>query len=291
MRIIIHWLKEAFISLKRNFVWNAWSSILIVVCFFSFAVVLTAGLTAQYLASALEQKVDISVDLKPIDANYIDIKSELEKINGIKSVSFVSKEQTYQEMLVSLGDNDRVLRDLGDNPFYDSFVIQLVNPQEVKRVANEIQKKPYALEVEYGSAVSSTLFKITDAIQSWGIVITVAVAIITSLIVFVVIRSNISQRKLEIEIKQRVGASMFSVRTPYIIEALMLNSVSVIIVYGFFYIGYDWVVMKANSKVPFAPFLDKGDVMGAILMPLLLLGFSCAFIGSVLSTQRYLKRL
>ena len=124
-----------------------------------------------------------------------------------------------------------------------------------------------------------------------GLVISVVLITISSLVVFNTIRMAIFNRKEEIQMMKLIGADKGFIRGPFIVEAIVYGFIAAVIAMGLGVSG----LMLSRAKletygiqiestmhiiIAYAPF---------VLLGLIVIGAIIGIISSLLATRRYLK--
>lgn len=290
MFILWLWIKEAFTGLFRNMWWSLMAIFLSVSCLLFFSVSYIAGLNVKNFAGAIEQKIEIRVDLLNSVSNYSDLDTKLKAIEGVKTVAYISKDEAMGKVKIEMGKDADILSVLDTNPFPARFVIQVTSPEVLDGVVANIKTMNIAENVQYGEEYVSKMLSMTKIIRNAGILGTALSAIFTVFVVISTIRINIVQRRNEIRVKQLIGAGMATIRFPFVLEALMLTCLSGAIVYGIFYFGYGKVIELAKSTIPYVPMVDTSVVTASLMGPLAALSIAIGFVGSFLSVRKFVKR-
>ena len=91
-------------------------------------------------------------------------------MSTVKSVTFSSKEEQYEKLTETMGDNWKIFE--GDaNPLYDAYIVDTNTPSDVKTVAEDAKKIEGVSEVQDGGANTERLFQLASFIRVWGLVI------------------------------------------------------------------------------------------------------------------------
>mgnify|MGYP003552606170 CR=1 FL=1 len=287
---IILWIREAFSGIFRNFTMNGFAFILSMLCFSVLAFWMVVGINAQYVSTNLENKVQISVILDDTIKDYGEVEKKIKELEGVESYRFISKEEAYKEMEQSLGDRKEMLTELEFNPLPASFQIKLKNPKEIEKIAKTIETWGITKNIKYGEKFIENLFSTTEKIKKVAYIIIVIMGISAGSMLYVSIRVNILNRNKEIEIKNLVGAGVFNIRIPFILEAMILTTLSSMVVLVIFYLGYDRMIAELSGGIAFASSVPVNEMMKKMIPTMLMAAASIGFISSFLSTQRYLKR-
>ena len=124
-----------------------------------------------------------------------------------------------------------------------------------------------------------------------GLVISVVLITISSLVVFNTIRMAIFNRKEEIQMMKLIGADKGFIRGPFIVEAIVYGFIAAVIAMGLGVSGLMLSRVKLETYgiqiestmhiiIAYAPF---------VLLGLIVIGAIIGIISSLLATRRYLK--
>jgi cell division transport system permease protein len=287
-----YFIQEVFRSLRRNN-WMSFASIgTVAVSLFVLGVFLLLVLNMNRMASALESQVQISVyledGLKADDRQ--DIASDIEALQGIESIRYISKDEAKARLEDRLGDQKYLLDALGDkNPLPDSFEVVVKSPDLVETAAKAIDRMDGVQEAKYGQDVIEHLFAITRLIRIFGLVLMVLLAGATLFIISNTIRLTVFARRKEIAIMKYVGATDWFIRWPFLLEGMVLGFVGGVIAAVALRSFYAAMAAKITDTLTFFPLMPQYPSMNYITVALLLTGMAIGALGSALSLKRFLK--
>lgn len=256
-------LKASF----QNIVRNAWLGIatIIVLVMALTSVNLLVGVNAllQNAVSVLEDKIDVTVFFKQ-DANetlVTQAKFFIADLPQVKSAELLPANEALErfkerhandpEILEALAELDgnplgATLRVKARSPGGYPFIIEtLKNPQ----FADAIESKSYDDHSEAITRVQS----LGENSRLIGMVLIGIFALIGILIVFNTIRVAIYTQREEIGIMRLVGASSVFVRTPFVIQGIILAAIALLITAAFVALGTAWI------EPALTPLYDGGD--------------------------------
>ena len=287
-----YFIQEVFRSLRRNN-WMSFASIgTVAVSLFVLGVFLLLVLNMNRMASALESQVQISVyledGLKADDRQ--DIASDIEALQGIESIRYISKDEAKARLEDRLGDQKYLLDALGDkNPLPDSFEVVVKSPDLVETAAKAIDRMNGVQEAKYGQDVIEHLFAITRLIRIFGLVLMVLLAGATLFIISNTIRLTVFARRKEIAIMKYVGATDWFIRWPFLLEGMVLGFIGGVITAVALRSFYAAMAAKITDTLTFFPLMPQYPSMNYITVALLLTGMAIGALGSALSLKRFLK--
>ena len=222
--------------------------------------------------------------------DYHKVYDALKAMQGVKSVTFSSKEEQYQKLTETMGDDWRVFE--GDaNPLYDAYIVDTNSPSDVPKVAEEAKKIEGVSEVQDGGANTQRLFELASFIRVWGLVIAGLLIFIAVFLISNTIRITIISRSREIQIMRLVGARNGYIRGPFLLEGAFIGLLGAAIPSVLVFFVYNMVYQSVNkSLVGQNLSMITPDVFIPLMTVLLfVIGIFIGSIGSGISMRRFLK--
>jgi cell division transport system permease protein len=293
-RTLVRHIREGLKSLGRNS-WMTFASIsavtvtLLLVCVF-----LVIMFNLNNMASNAERQVEIKVlvELTSEKNDQQELQSQIERIDGIQSVRFSSKEQELDKLIESLGENGQTFEMFDQsNPLYDAFVVKTSNPRDTPKVAAEIDKLDHTYKVTYGQEEVSRLFRIVEVSRNIGIALIIGLVFTAMFLISNTIKITIFARRKEIEIMKLVGATNGFIRWPFFIEGLLLGTLGSVIPIAILLGSYNsliqWIAPRVQGSfitlLPYNPFVFQ------ISLILIAIGAVIGVWGSLMSVRKFLK--
>lgn len=227
---------------------NAWLSVvtitILLLALFSINTLVTVRVISDSAISAIKEKVDISLYLKPEapEGDILALKSEIEANSKVKEVVYISKSAALESFREKYQNNQEVLaalKELGRNPLSPSFIIKPATVEESALLINELKVLDSAIiesrDFSDNSVVLEKISNITARVNEVGLFIILIFVLTSLLVVYNAIRVAIYTHRQEIEIMRLVGASNFFVYMPYIFSSFIYALLSVLIIVAIFF--------------------------------------------------------
>jgi len=187
------------------------------------------------------------------------IKRQLLQDNDIETVTFVPKEQSFEEIKNTMGENAMILDIFKDTPLPSSFELKLkkdyLDLARVKEKAAQLQRLDGIQEVQYGEKWLSSLITIARTVKGGSIFFGAAVFIAVTFITYSTIKIFLHRRKEEIETLKLLGASRGFIRLPFLIEGFFIGAlggiVSSLAILGL----YSFIIYKMVEFLPAMKFI------------------------------------
>lgn len=292
VRTIEYYIREVFISLRRNN-WMSVASIgTVAVSLFIFGMFLMMVMNMNKLAENMESQVQINAYLlDKVDREQArDIEKDLKEIEGVESVGFVTKDEAMERFKDRLGDQKTLLDALDEtNPLPDSFEVTVTNPDLVKTAAEKMEKLDGVECAKYGQDVMEHLFEITRLLRIFGFTLMLVLAFATLFIISNTIRLTVFARRKEIAIMKYVGATDWFIRWPFVMEGMVLGLFGSIIAAMVLRTAYTAMAEKVYDTLAFFPLIPEQPFLTYITIVVVISGMVVGAIGSAVSIKKFLK--
>jgi len=293
--MLIRSIRDSFKSVIRNFSLSLASISCITITLIIVSVSIMASLNVENFTKEIEKDLTIVafLDNDTTEEEVEMVKAKLDGISNISKYSFQSKKEIKEQMQKESDVFNTVLDDWEDDksPLKDTFQIKVKNVNEIASTAKSIKNIKQVSVVRYGEGMVDKLIEAFSSIQKATYIVVIALIIVTIFLIINTIKLTISARKREIGIMRLVGASNFTINTPFIIEGMILGTLGSIIpiiftTYGYmlFYNHFDgYLFSELIQLIKPEPFIYT--VSGIILI----IGIIVGTIGSASAVRKYLK--
>ena len=292
--VIGYFLSEGFRNVFKNK--KSTFSCLGVMCatMLLFGLFFTIGQNINSAVKNLEQEQGMQVFME-YDASEEDISKlseDLNRIEGVNSVTFVSKEEAYNTMKERLGKNEKALRGFTPDMFSVSYMVTLTDLSMNNQVYDAINNLDTVRLIQNKRDTIETLSKVGNTIQIVTFVMFAILILISLFIISNTIKLTVHARRKEISIMKYVGATNGFIRTPFIIEGIIIGLISgilsILIVGG----GYNYIATQLVQSETWQRLsinlLSFSDLFGQIVLVYMFLGVGIGIIGSSISMKKYL---
>jgi len=292
-----------------NFVRNMWLAIaamaimIVTLSIILFSVIVSA--TFHNTVDQITDKIDVSVYLKDstTDEQSQELVKDLKDLRGVKSVTYLSKDQALEVYRDQNAGNAALLQAINetDNPLPATIRIKPTDLNEIDTIRSYIDK-PAIAELQSDPSNDSgdrrvAIDKITHAtniLQRAGIGAVLIFATISVLIIFNTIQMAIFNRRDELQIMRLLGAGTWFIRGPFVVEAIIYGMLSAVI--SLLLINAVFVTASSSLQATSFGLLDIGysqqffeQHYWRLLLVQLALGILIGAASSIIATRRYLK--
>lgn len=258
-------IKFSLVDLVRNASLATMTVIVLSLLLISVNTVLGMRFLTRQAVSSVKDKIDLSIYLKSTTTNETinALTERLKKIPEVKEIKTISREQSLENFKLAYADRPEIMSALGeinDNPLGATLIIKTDDPKDYEQVITAINEPAFNDAVEDKSFADTRLTIdritiITSRLEQFIWAISFVFGLIAIIIIYTTFRVAIYTERVEIAVKKLVGASNWFVRGPYIVEAVILSTISLVIA-----LGTIWASAQALDPY-FSPLLSQSQIL------------------------------
>ncbi|CAN5130032.1 permease-like cell division protein FtsX [soil metagenome] len=293
-----------------NFIRNATLAIAaIAVMVITLTIVLFSIITNATLTHTIDDisaKIDVSVFLKDstTEAQGRELVAQLEKQPNVKSVSYLTKEDSLKRYIAQNSNNQTLATaaSLANNPIPATIIIKPRELNKIQDIKNFVTKKGTAELQTAGSPSYSgdrqkaieNISHATEVLRQIGAIAVAVFAVVSALIIFNTIQMAIFNRRDEIKIMRLLGASNWYIRGPYVVESAiygLLSAIASILIINSAFVASSNALQASSLGLLDINYASRyfAEHFLKFLIFQLMLGIVIGTASSVIATRRYLK--
>ena len=292
--VISYFLSEGFRNVFKNK--KSTFSCLGVMCatMLIFGLFFAIGQNIESMLTEIEDAQAIRVFLlqETTDERVAQIGEEIKAIEGVNTVVQKTREESYNEVKEGLGENTAALEALEPASFSESYVITLTDLDLNESVQEKINQIDGIKRITSSNQTITAL----SNIGKWIRIVTGSMLIVLILIsIFIIsntIKLTVHARRKEISIMKYVGATNNFIRTPFMIEGIIIglisSIISVLLVGGGYNLVRSKVMQSETAHTIGINILNFSELSTEITMVYIILGVGIGIIGSSISMKKYL---
>ena len=288
-------IRDAFKSVIRNFSLSLASISCITITLIIVAIAMVASLNVQNFTKEIEKDMTIVVflDNNTTQEQARKIEDKISRLDNVSKYTFQTKQEIKEKMQQESEVFNAVLEtwDDEDSPLKDSFQVKVKEIKEIGETAEEIKNIKHVSVVRYGEGMVDKMVTAFSSIEKVTYGIVLALILVTIFLIVNTIKLTISARKREISIMRLVGASNFTIKTPFIVEGMILGMFGSIVPIIITMYGYTALYKHFNGYlfselirlIKPEPFIYQTSLI------ILGIGIVVGMIGSSGAVRKYLK--
>ena len=306
--------KQGVKNIWRNKMFSLASIATMSACIFLFGLFFSILVNFQYIIKSAEEGVAITVFFNDdaTEEQKKEIGEQLESRDDVSEVKYVSSDDAWAEFQKEyFGDNPELAEGFkDDNPLAgsDNYEVYMktvkgdnkdliAKSKSLSATQQDLVKFAQSLDgvrqVNKSDVVANTLSSVNMLVAYVSIAI---IAILLGVSVFLIsntVTTGITVRKEEIAIMKYIGAKDFVVRSPFVIEGLIIGLFGAVIPLTLLYFLYDKAVVYIMEKFSILKniitFLPVGNVYIYLLPIGLAMGIGIGFLGSYFTVRKHLR--
>ena len=298
-------IKGGFLNFKRSGL-ISWAAVLVVTVTLSVITTIIFLQAVLYFSlNQIKDKVDVTIyfTVSAPEAKIMLLKSSLEKLPEVATVSYTSKEEALK-IFRDRHSNDyptiQALDEIGDNPLGAYLNVKAKEVSQYENIANFMKSDNTLVlgsssiidKVNYhqNKLVIDRLNTIISGAQKLGFLVTLLFVIISIIITFNTIRLTIFISKEEIGVMRLVGASKMHVRGPFMIEGAIYGFIATFITLFLFWPTAAWLGRNMTDFLGINMYDYYISNFFQIFIILLLSGIGLGIVSSFLAVRKYLNK-
>ena len=288
-----YFVSDAFRSLKRNKTISIASIITVFITFIVLGVFSLVAQNANLAISGVEDKIEIAVYLDDdisLD-NQKEIQVKLAEQDGVKDVTYLSKEEAYNDFKESTEDNEGMLQGytLESNPFPASFVVKIDDSSKIDDIASAVEDMDGVEEVKNQQDLVSSISAFVKGIRYVGTILFVILVAVSIFLIMNTTKLTVYSRRREVGIMKFVGATDWFIRWPFIIEGIVIGFFGALFAIFAIFGLYKYIISIVSSKMLIAQVVNISYVYTTMLWEFLLGGIVIGGIASYGALRKFLK--
>ena len=293
-------IKQGFKNIWHNLMFSLASVATMVACIFLFSLFFAVLMNLDSVVRDVEQEVGVTVFFEDgLPQERIDaIGNEIRAYDGVVSVDYTSAEEAWAQMQDEYFEGDPALAESfgTDNPLANSssYTVQVDEIEKQNDLVAYIMGLQGVSKVNQSAAAVETLSSFNSLVSYASMVIIMILLVVSVFLISNTVNVGINVRKNEIAIMKWIGATDIFVRSPFIVEGMLLGLIGAAIPLGIFYLGYNKIIDSVIGKFSLLGSLADATVPAAELFKILLpaglaLGVGIGLVGSIITVRKHLK--
>ena len=283
----------------RNTIKNKWFTLAsvatIAACLFLFGIFYAVIVNFQNIVKTAEEGVSVTVffDEGTPDERIAEIGDLIRNHTAVASANFISADEAWedfkQDYLEGYADG------FTENPLANSenFEIYLNDVSRQAELVSYLEAIDGVRRVNRSEVTANTLMGVNSLVAYVSIGM---IAILLAVSIFLIsntVMIGISVRKDEIAIMKYIGATDFFVRSPFVIEGIIIGALGSLIPMGIIYFLYNemivYIMTHFSSLTKLLAFVPVEQVFHYLVPISLGVGMGIGFIGSYVTVRRHIK--
>ncbi len=298
MRIstLLYTCKQGFKNIFRNKMFSLATIATIAACVFLFGIFYSIVVNVQYSVRAAEQNVAVTVffDEGTSPERMQEIGHMIGERPEVSSIVFVSAEEAWDSFKVDyLGEYAEGYE--GDNPLEgsESYEIYMNDVAKQGDLVAYLETIDGIRDINRSDATATILTNINMVISYVSLAIIGILLAVSLFLISNTVAMGIAVRREEIAIMKLIGAKDFVVRSPFIIEGIIIGIIGAGLPLLAIYFIYSNLIVYVREEFTvlndLLKFMSVQEIFSRLVPIAIILGVGLGFLGSIITVHRHLK--
>lgn len=308
---LFYTIRQGFANIFRNKWYSLASIATIAACLFLFGLFYAVVANIQSVVLKAEEGVSVTVffhseydlceergevhaeDSIPSEARIEEIGQMIASRVEVSEVKFTSADEAWSTFgPETFGDDYQ--EGFSENPLagMENYEVFLSDVSMQDTLVTWLESIPEVRKVRYSEVTASTLSGINLLIAYMSLGIIVILLAVSIFLISNTVTIGISVRKEEINIMKYIGATDFFVRSPFVLEGMIIGLIGAAIPLGIIYELYNYVLEYVAGRFTilseFLDFLSVQEIFHVLTPVSLIVGVGIGFLGSITTVRKHL---
>lgn len=288
----LYLIREGFRSIKTHGFMSFASVAIITACLIIIGSISLLTLNIDKLIADLESQNEV---VAFVDENIEDeeearaLESGILGVGNIESAEFVSRGTAMSNFMSKY--DDRLMEGIDESVFRHRYVLHLTDISQMAETKEALEKLPGIIKVNAQIEYADRFVRVRNIVSVISLILTAVLTFVSFFIMSNTIKLTTYGRREEIAIMKMVGATNAFIRTPFVIEGLVLG-----ILGGLFGFLATWALytlltgsLMESMSGSFVSLIPFKTVMLPLLAAYLGIGVLIGVFGGVNAIRNYLK--
>ncbi len=246
-------------------------------------------LFTQKLSDHVRENIGFAIFLHD-NASIDDItalQGELERLDAVKTTTFISREQAAEELMEELGED--FVEFLGYNPLSSSIMVWMnasyAHPDTLEVFKSDMQQHRLVAEADYQKDLVQLVNDNVRRIGAGIIAFSFILLMIASALISNTIRLGVFSKRFLIKSMQLVGATQAFIRKPFLQKGLLQGFIAAMIANILLLI----TIYIIQRNLPTMELLGDFAMLGVLFVIVIALGLIISWISTYFAVRKYLN--
>lgn len=253
------------------------------------------NMNSMILGLGNQNEVAVYLDPSTTQQRVDEINLELQKMDNIDTVEYISKEEAYKRMQNQISQGKAIFDYIDGYEFMpDGFSVTVIDNDTIEDTTAKIAQISEVQSASSSPQVAEFLRELRRVVSLIAVAVIVALAAVSMIMISNTTKASVFARREEIQIMKYVGATNAFIRTPFFVEGMVT---------GFFAGAGAFFITWAVYRSVFRILMEQGTLMRAfgvgsiipfnkiqlwVALAYLVIGALIGALGSVVSTRRHI---
>lgn len=292
-------MRQGVKNIRRNKMFSIASIATMAACIFLFGLFYSIVINFNYIVDKAEEGVAITVFFEndATQSQKDKVGEDLKNAEGVLKVNYISADEAWDKFKDDyFGESGDLAEGFkSDNPLAnsDNYEVYMSDVSKQKDVVSYAESLDGVRKVNKSDVVAKTLTSVNKLVGYVSAAIIVILLIVSVFLISNTVTMGVTVRREEIAIMKYIGAKDGFVRSPFVIEGLLIGVIGAVLPLILLYFLYskviEYIMVKFSLLNNIVDFLPVMQVYKTLLPVGLALGVGIGFLGSFVTIRKHLK--
>lgn len=287
-----YFIKEGLLGIKQHGLMSFAAVTVIAACIL---IVTTFGLVAYNIdllidGLASQNEIAVFVDEALTREEAQALGQAFESIPNVQEVTFITKEEAFDNYLESMGEDAYIMEDLReDNPLRDEYRIVMKDVSLHDQTVDGLKAVSGVAATNSEKEISDRLIQMKSIVNAVSYTLIGLLGAVSIFIISNTVRLAMFARREEISIMKMVGATDAFIRAPFVVEGTTLGLLAGLLSFGIEWVVYDYITQKLVQSSGLFTMVAFGEIWKMMLPIMLGSSVIIGILGSVMTIRKFLR--
>ena len=240
----------------------------------------------------LEQENEILayVDDSYTTAQAMALKSKLEAVPGVASVTYISRQEAMEDFKAQYPDEE-LFQNLDPEILEDRYAIRVTNLEQLSQIVAQVKQIEGISDINAYEEIAGGFITIRNVATVVCVALIAILFVVSVFIVSNTIKLTTFDRREEIAVMRMVGATNGFIRWPFVYEGFMVGTLSAVIAFFLQWGLYSAVArgVANNDTLQLIHVVPFGELWGTVAVTFAGAGIVIGVGGSLSAIRRFLQ--
>ncbi|MDR0671629.1 MAG: permease-like cell division protein FtsX [Oscillospiraceae bacterium] len=239
-------------------------------------------------------EIYVFVDEALSDAEARSVGTRINRLDNVDISTFVSKDEALTQFGERLNEEYSALIEglERDNPLRHRYVVRLIDTAQMAETAEQLRGVPGVDQVNARLDITENILLVRGVVNTVSLALIVVLLAVSVFIISNTVKLATFDRREEIAIMRVVGATKRFIRWPFVVEGFLLGltgAVAAFFLQWSLYASLSRRVTEGLKNIALVQMAPFDEILPAVLLVFLLVGFLVGVGGSLLTIRRFMK--
>ena len=287
-----YFIKEGLMGIKLHGLMSFAAVTVIAACLL---IISTFGLVAYNIdllidGLASQNEIAVFVDETLTREQAVAMQAAIEAIDNVEAVTFVPKEEAFENYLETMGEDAYIMEDLReDNPLRDEYRVVMKDVSRHDETVEAIRGLEGVGGTNSEKEISDRLIQIRSVVNAVSYALMALLGAVSVFIIANTVKLAMFARREEISIMKMVGATNGFIRAPFVIEGTVLGLMGGLLAFFAEWGVYNYITEKLVASSGIFTMVGFEQIWAGLLPTLVVTAMIIGVIGSTWTIRKFLK--